>query len=206
MRHRQSLRGRAFVARGVLSCFVGFISFAAFAADVDLPRLPAASPDGAWVTFTGRGDIWKAPADGGVATRLTSHPADESRSVWSSDGALIAFESSRDGGRNLFVMDPSGGSLRRVTNSDEAFTLSAFSRAPDGSLALEFSGSPEYDLFRAPRPYFVPLTGGEPVRRHGAFGADAVPSPDGSRYLFTRGGSDWALRGYRGSDNCDVWL
>ena len=177
-----------------------------FAAEIDLPRLPSASPDGAWVTFTWRGDIWKAPAEGGMATRLTSHPADESRSVWNADGTLIAFESSRDGGRNLFVMDPSGGSLRRVTNTDETLALSAFGRTPSGEPALEFSGSPEYDLFRSARPYFVALSGGEPSRRHGAFGTDAVPSPDGSRYLFQRGGSEWSRRGYRGSDNCDVWL
>ncbi len=182
------------------------VAIPAFSADIDLPRLPAASPDGKWVTFTWRGDLWKAPAEGGAATRLTSHPADESRSVWSDDGAMIAFESTRDGGRNLFTIDPVGGSLRRVTNTDETLSLSSFARTPSGALALEFSGSLDYDLFRAPRPFFVPLTGGEPIRRHGAFGRATAVSPDGKRFLFERGGSDWSRRSYRGSDNCDVWL
>ena len=177
-----------------------------FAADIDLPRLPAASPDGKWVSFTWRGDLWKAPAEGGVATRLTSHAADESRSAWSPDGSMIAFDSTRDGGRNLYTIDPAGGNLRRVTSTDEALVLSSFGTTPTGEVSLEFSGTPEYDLFRATRPYYVPLTGGEPVRRHEAFGSSVMPSPDGKQFLFERGGSDWARRGYRGSDNRDVWL
>lgn len=176
------------------------------AADIDLPRLPAASPDGAFVTFTWRGDLWKASANGGAALRLTAHAADESRSVWSDDGSMIAFESTRDGGRNLYTVDPMGGSLRRVTNSDEVLSLSGFGRTATGEPTLEFSASVDYDLFRAPRPYFVGLSGGEPIRRHGAFGRAAVLSPDGTRFLFERGGSDWSRRGYRGSDNCDVWM
>ncbi len=187
-------------------CALLLSSAIAFGAEIDLARLPAASPDGAWVTFTWRGDLWKASAQGGQATRLTSHPADESRSVWNDDGSLIAFESTRDGGRNLYTIDPAGGCLRRVTNSDESLSLSGFGRTAAGDPSLEFSATLDYDLFRAPRPYFVGLSGGEPIRRHGAFGRAAVLSPDGTRYLFERGGSDWSRRGYRGSDNCDVWM
>ena len=49
---------------------------AAVAADgnVDLPRYPSISPDGAQVVFSWRGDLWKVPAVGGKAARLTSHP------------------------------------------------------------------------------------------------------------------------------------
>ncbi|MDA0214192.1 MAG: peptidase S41, partial [Planctomycetota bacterium] len=167
------------------------------AAEIDLPRFPAASPDGKFVTFTWRGDLWKGSTDGGSATRLTSHPADDSRSVWNEDGSMIAFESTRDGGRNLYTIDPMGGSLRRVTNTDEFLSISSFTTTPTGEPALDFAASLDYDLFRSPRPYFVPLTGGEPIRRHGAFGRAAVPSPDGKRFLFERGGSDWTRRGYR---------
>lgn len=188
----------------IAACFSQ--STACFGADIDLPRYPAASPDGKWVTFSWRGDLWKAPSTGGTATRLTSHAADESRSAWSPDGKMIAFESTRDGGRNLYVTDPDGGNLRRVTLTDEALTLSGFGKTPTGETTLEFYGTPEYDLFRGTRPYYVPLSGGEPVRRHEAFGSAAAISPDGTRFLFERGGSDWMRRNYRGSDNRDVWL
>ncbi len=176
------------------------------AADVTMPRLPAASPDGSAVTFTWRGDLWRVSAEGGVATRLTSHPADESASVWSDDGTVIAFESTRDGGRNIFTIDPSGGSLRRATNTDEVLTLSGLSRTADGSLQIDFAAALEDDLYRSPRPYFIPSTGGEATRRHDAFGRSARQSPDGRRWLFERGGSDWSRRNYRGSDQVDVWL
>ena len=121
----------------MICLFVTF-QFAPFvaAAEIDLPRFPAASPDGNFVTFTWRGDLWKGAADGGAATRLTSHPADESRSVWSADGTMIAFESTRDGGRNLYTIDPMGGSLRRVTNTDEILSISSFSTTPTGEPAL----------------------------------------------------------------------
>lgn len=196
------LAGAGLLVASVLFANTGI----AGAADIDLPRLPAASPDGSWVSFTWRGDLWKAPAAGGSAIRLTSHPADESRSVWSNDGKLIAFESTRDGGRNIFTIDPNGSQLRAVTKTDEVLSLSGFSTTPDGEPAVDFSASLDYDLFRSPRPYFVGLNGGEPTRRHGAFGRACVASPDGKRFLFERGGSDWSRRGYRGSDNCEVWL
>ncbi|NDG64716.1 MAG: hypothetical protein EBY29_14840, partial [Planctomycetes bacterium] len=90
---KKSLTCRAY---RMICLFVTF-QFASFAlaAEIDLPRFPAASPDGNFVSFTWRGDLWKVSADGGAATRLTSHPADESRSVWSADGTMLAFESTR---------------------------------------------------------------------------------------------------------------
>ncbi|MHC4894143.1 MAG: hypothetical protein ACYTFV_12475, partial [Planctomycetota bacterium] len=75
--------------------------------DVDrpgLPQEPAIDDSGRWVTFAHAGDIWIVEAEGGVATRLTAHPAEERRSAFSPDGSLIAFESDRDGSRNLYTM------------------------------------------------------------------------------------------------------
>lgn len=57
------------------------------------------SPDGKQIAFTYKGDIYKVPAGGGTAVRLTSQPSYESVPVWSPDGRQIAFASDRHGRR-----------------------------------------------------------------------------------------------------------
>ena len=44
------------------------------------------------------------------------HPATDSSPVWSRDGTRIAFESSRDGNREIYVMNADGSGLIRLTN------------------------------------------------------------------------------------------
>ena len=172
---------------------------------VDLPRLPALSPDGSQITFTWRGDLWKVPAQGGAATRLTSHPADDAESAWLPDGSGIVFTSDRDGGPNLWFMQPDGSGLRQVTTLDaSSMRLTGIGDSPAGRAAY-FDAFLEGDLYRSPRSYMVPLAGGEPRRVHDAFGANARPYADGSIVVFERGGSEWSRRHYRGPDSRDVW-
>lgn len=178
----------------------------AIAGTVDLPRYPSLSPDGSTVVFSWRGDLWKAPAKGGHATRITSHPDLEGRSAWSPDGSLIAFESERDGFRNLFVMNADGGDIRQITLLDGSLSLSDFGAGPDGSLVLTFDAAIEGDLYRSARPYRIGLEGGQPRRVHDAFGTSATYDRRGGRVLFERGGSAWSRRGYVGPDARDVWL
>jgi hypothetical protein len=47
------------------------------------PQHPAWSPDGTWLAFSMRGDIWKMPADGGEAVAITSGPAYYFEPAWS---------------------------------------------------------------------------------------------------------------------------
>ena len=56
-----------------------------------LPALPSfaepgISPDGSTIAFVSGGDIWEVPARGGDARLLVSHPATESRPLFSPDG------------------------------------------------------------------------------------------------------------------------
>ncbi len=55
------------------------------------PLNPAWSPDGKWIAFSMRGDIWKMPAEGGEAVAITSGPAYHFEPAWSPDGTQIAF-------------------------------------------------------------------------------------------------------------------
>jgi len=182
------------------------LSTAAHSATVGLPRFPALSPDGKDVVFAWRGDLWKAPATGGAALRLTTHPADELRPAWSPDGTLIAFESDRDGYRNIYVMRSDGTSIDQLTQMDVAQTLTSFGIGPEGTPVMTFDAAIEGDLYRSTRPYRIGVAGGQPARVHDAFGTFAQYSADGSQVLFERGGSAWLRRAYRGPDARDVWL
>ncbi|MFG0294090.1 MAG: S41 family peptidase [Phycisphaerales bacterium JB050] len=187
-------------------------NLAAAAGNVDLPRFPSISPDGTQLVFSWRGDLWKTtlPTRNGGSTdtnlhavRLTSHPMNEHRSVWSPDGRTIAFESDRDGYQNVFLMNADGTKIRQVTHSDRSFTLTGIS--PDGSTLLGHA-SREGDVYRGLRPYSVSVNGGEITRVHDAFGNMPVASPDGKYIAFERGGSSWDRRHYRGPDARDVWI
>ena len=178
----------------------------ALASNVDLPRFPAISPDGSTIVFSWRGDLWKVPSRGGEAIRLTAHPGDDLGSAWSPDGSRIAFESDRDGYTNLYLMSPDGTDVRQVTAFDARMSLVGFGTDDGGKPVLSFSAALEPELYRAPRPYRVPLEGGPAERMLGAFGSEAATSPDGRKVLFTRGDSSWNRRHYLGPDNRDVWV
>lgn len=177
----------------------------AMGAEVDLPRYPSVSPDGDTVAFSWRGDLWSVESTGGLATRLTSHPADETRSAWSPDGSMIAFETNREGVRALFVMSSTGADVRRVSRTDDSLTLNGWTA--DGT-ALLCSARIEGDVYRAERPYLVPIETGEPVRLHDAFGQAPSGSPKAGSavYAFERGGSRTSRRHYRGPDDRDLFL
>ena len=177
----------------------------AHAANVDLPRHPALSPDGKTVVFTWRGDLWSAPAMGGAALRLTANPAIENRSAFTPDGARIVFESDREGVRNLWSMATDGSDLRQLTELDAPFALASVGMLA-GKPTIFIDTTIEGDLYRSTRPYVVSVDGGTPVRLHDAFGGAANASADGARVLFERGGSGWSRRGYNGPDNRNVWL
>lgn len=172
--------------------------------NVSLPRMPSISPDGRSVVFSYHGDLWSVPTAGGNAVRLSSHPADESWSRFSPDGARIAFNSERRGSNGLFTMHADGTGVTEVLAFDRAVTLSDWARTGAGDKLL-FSASLEPDVYRSPRPYVVPADGGVYKRLHGAFGRSPAQEPDGQRVLFERGGGSWDRRHYRG-DTRDLWL
>src|SRR5436190_11832229 len=78
-----------------------------------LLRFPDISGDK--VVFTYAGDLWTAPASGGAAIRLTSHPGIEVFGKFSPDGKWIAFTGQYDGDEQVYVVPTSGGEPRQLT-------------------------------------------------------------------------------------------
>src|SRR5712691_6375254 len=94
---------------------------------------PAISPDRSEIAFVSGGDIWPVPASGGEARLLVSHPANESRPLYSPDGRRLAFNSTRTGNGDIYVLTLDTGDLKRITFDDSNDQLDAWS--PDGKTA-----------------------------------------------------------------------
>lgn len=81
------------------------------------PMDPAWSPDGRWIAFSMRGDIWKVPASGGEAIALTQAPGYHFEPAWSPDGSRIAMSMDVDGNLDIGVVSAEGGEIQRITRS-----------------------------------------------------------------------------------------
>lgn len=78
-----------------------------------LLRFPATN--GNEIVFSYAGDLYKVPATGGEAQRLTSHVGYEMFPRFSPDGKTIAFTGQYDGNTEVFTMPSTGGEPLRVT-------------------------------------------------------------------------------------------
>ena len=94
------------------------------------------SPDGArivWMRkFPERGyDVWTMAVDGSDARNLTAaHAGDDAYPSFSPDGALVAFDSDRDGDNEIYVMAADGSAVRRITTSKGADMAPIWVRVP----------------------------------------------------------------------------
>ena len=119
---------------------------------------PQLSPDGTRVAYVvtevlkdenrTNADIWLVNADGsGEPRKLTSSPKRDAHPRWSPDGKWLAFESSRDGEGQIWLLPVGGGEARKLTTLSTGAAQPVWS--PDGksiafvsSVFAEFSAKP----------------------------------------------------------------
>jgi Tol biopolymer transport system component len=75
----------------------------------------AISPDGRTIAADLQGSIWTMPAGGGAMTRVTDVFNDARQPRWSPDGRTIVFFAYRDGGYDIWAINPDGSNPRRLT-------------------------------------------------------------------------------------------
>ena len=167
---------------------------------------PSISPDRKEIAFVSGGDIWSVSADGGVARLLISHPANESRPLFSPDGRYLAFGSNRTGGGDIYILEFATGSLRRLTFDDSNEQLDAWSR--DGKWIYFFSNS--RDISGMNDIYRVPASGGTAMQVSSdryTTEFQSTPLADGSIIFAARGNSagQWWRRGRSHLDESELW-
>ena len=104
---------------------------------------------------------------------MTANEAGDFQPAWSPDGKTIAFDSDRDGDREIYVMDADGANVRQLTSNDRFDGVPTWS--PDGS----------YIAFQSDRDgegqeIYMMRADGTNVQRlagHRAFMAPWSPSP-----------------------------
>ncbi len=101
------------------------------------------------VAFVCEDDIWLAPAEGGMARRLTSGVAEASRPVFSSDGQSLVFTGREEGQPELYTMAAVGGPVRRLTHMGATVCRALDWRADNKIIFANNAGQPFY------RPTFL---------------------------------------------------
>jgi Tol biopolymer transport system component len=159
------------------------------------------SPDGKWLTFTGKRnndptpagfDIYKIPSKGGKEIQLTTAPGLDDGSEYSPDGKYIYFNSVRSGLMQLWRMKPNGSGQEQITNDDYNNWFAHIS--PDGKwiVCITFPKSVKPDdhpFYKHVYLRMMPAAGG-PLKviayLYGGQGTINTPSwsPDSKRIAF----------------------
>jgi eukaryotic-like serine/threonine-protein kinase len=111
------------------------------------------SPDGQQLVFSsgvGQEDIFVSAADGSRMRQLTNDLALDRRPTWSPDGRQIAFESTRNGPYQIWLVNGDGSDLRLLTG-DPTYRFNYHAWSPAGDRMFTTSTATWKGLFFDPR-------------------------------------------------------
>lgn len=182
---------------------VAFSTFAQDKTGVYFTDHPSLSPDGNTLYFTYAGDIWKVPAQGGLATRLTAMEGDERFPRASPDGKWLAFTAQQYGNTDVYLLPLEGGEIRQLTYHDANDVVNGWSW---DSGFIYFTSS-RYNRYSG---YKVSIEGGTPMRLFPHYHHtvnDIAEHPRGGEIFFNESWESFnaiTRKGYKGDHNPDV--
>jgi len=166
------------------------------------------------VAFVYAGDIWTAPADGGRARHLTTHPGLELFPKFSPDGKWIAFTGQYEGDEQVYVIPTEGGIPRQLTFYPAngplpprwGYDNQVYGWSPDGKSVLFRSMRQGWDLTDT-RLYLVDVDGGLPRPLPMPVSGAGDLSPDGKKAVYTPLTRDFrSWKRYQGGWAQDLWI
>jgi len=157
---------------------------------------------GETVVFVCEDDLWTAPAQGGIARRLTSNLGEVDSPALSPDGRLLAFTGHEEGPAEVFVMPALGGPARRLTFLGSDGRVVGWT--PDAAEII-FASS-HASPFRETSLYAIAATGGQPRLLPTGPAASLSFGPSGGMVI-ARHTTDIAYwKRYRGGLAGDIWI
>ncbi len=168
----------------------GLFALTGASAQTRLLRFPDIHDD--QVVFTHAGDLWKASARGGLASRLTAHPGLEFFAKFSPDGQWIAFTGQYDGDEQVYVIQSAGGVPKQLTHYPARGPLpprwgydnQVMGWTPDGS-GIVFRSQRDYASPKDGRLYVVPREGGLPKPLPMPYSGAGDFAPDGTKVVYS---------------------
>ncbi len=155
------------------------------------------------IVFASGGDLWKVPAEGGTACRLTFSDGRDSFPEISPDGSLVAFTGEYDGNADVYVMNTDGGNITRLTWHPGTDEVVGWNAARNKIIFTSGRNSPS----RYVKMYLVSPdgTGLEEMIMYDA--ARGSFSPDGMKIAYNKDSQDNATwKRYRGGRAQEIYV
>jgi Tol biopolymer transport system component/predicted amidohydrolase len=144
------------------------------------------TPDGNHLVFDLLGDLYRLPAAGGEATRLTSGLGFDSQPVVSPDGGRLAFVSDRDGADNLWIANIDGSDARKLSDEKQWGIISpAWSADGQYVVVTRTAEKPELRMYHAAGGKGVTLAARSEEEKF--WGVGVTASPDRRHLYFAQG-------------------
>ncbi len=157
------------------------------------------------IVFTYDDDLWLTTIQGGVPSRITTHPGREYGAKFSPDGKWIAYTASYDGPPDVYLIPAEGGTPKRLTYIPGGAVSVAWT--PDSKFVVFRSIYGRKPISRDSKLYKVSTDGSLPETLPVDRGVYCSFSEDGRQMLYVRkGNQDYYWKRYKGGQYPDIWL